>query len=282
LRVEQLGSVYWLSWYADQPPSSEEWLSLESLLKECNWQKWYLQVRGDRGRAPNQELVRLSTEAPPIRWTAKENGLVFSFRRDSGLSPGLFLDQRRNRSWVLNNSNGSKVLNLFCYTGGFSVCAAAGGAQKVVSVDLSRPFLDRAKENFALNSLSSTDHEFRAIDSREYLAWAAKKKLLFDLVICDPPSFGRSKSGVFRFERDFNGLIRQLAAVTAPGGVILFATNFEGWDIDTFTERASCGLETHSMAIRPTPSPDLDFELPRQNRNMKSAFFVSRKSDPGS
>lgn len=276
LRADQLGPVIHFSWFADQEPSESEWQSIRRLCEELGWDNWYLQVRGNRGRSPNEEKIIRGPKARfENRWIGEENGLRFEFRTDTGLSPGLFLDQRRNRLWVKENARDKDVLNLFSYTGGFSVAAAAGGAKKVVSVDVSRPFIEWSKTNFTLNSLPLEPHEFRVMDSREYLAWAAKKGHKFDLVICDPPSFSRSKTGgVFRIEKDFEALLDQLNAVTRPGGRILFAMNFEGWTLETFAKRLNKWLaKTKAGRLKRTPTPDWDFELPGTDRQMKSAFI---------
>lgn len=276
LRADQLGSVIHFSWFADQEPSESEWKSIRRLCEELGWENWYLQVRGNRGRSPNEEKIIRGTKAEfENRWIGEENGLRFEFRTDTGLSPGLFLDQRRNRLWVKENASGKSVLNLFSYTGGFSVAAAVGGAARVVSVDVSRQFIEWSKTNFALNSIPLEPHEFRVMDSREYLAWAAKKGHKFDLVICDPPSFSRSKTGgVFRIEKDFEVLLDQLNAVTRPGGRILFAMNFEGWTVETFAKRLNKWLaKTKAGRLKRTPTPDWDFELPDTDRQMKSAFI---------
>lgn len=275
LRVEKLGPVHWLQWFEDQTPTEKEWTAIHRLLALQGWEKWYLQVRGNRGRAPNEETLVPGPIEFPQRWESHEGTTKFEFRTDSGLSPGLFLDQRRNREWVLENSRDRRVLNLFCYTGGFSVCAARGGATQVVSVDVSKTFLEWAKRNFELNGLSLEGHEFRAIDSREYLAWAKKKGLRFDLVICDPPSFGRSKLGVFRIDKDFDSLLEALVDVTAPGGRILFSSNYEAWSTEKFAARVlEWSTKTkRRLRLAPTPAPDWDFELPRQPKNMKS-FFI--------
>ncbi|HVK60276.1 MAG TPA: class I SAM-dependent methyltransferase, partial [Bdellovibrionales bacterium] len=212
-----------------------------------------------------------------LRWTAKERELEFEFRRDAGLSPGLFLDQRANRAFIEGESQKRKVLNLFCYTGGFSVAAAKGGAEKVVSVDVSKTFLEWTKRNFELNGLALEPHEFRAIDAREYLAWAKKKSLTFDRIICDPPSFGRSQAGVFKIEKDLDALVESLIAVTAPHGKILFSLNFEGWDRDEFVSRMQSAAAKFPQAkLSPTPAPDLDFEMPHSERNMKSVLITIR------
>ena len=271
LRVEQLGDVVHLNWFRDSYPSEAEWASIEKLCQIKNWKTWYLQIRADRGADPVTDRVLESESTPPERWTALENGFTYEFRRETGLSPGLFLDQRQNRKWIQETAKGERVLNLFCYTGGFSVAAAKGGAEQVVSVDVSKTFLDWAKHNFELNGLDTSAHEFRAMDAGEYLTWAAKKGLKFDTVICDPPSFARTntrgKSKLFRIEDEFADLIKACAAVATKR--ILFSTNYEQWTTDDFAQRAQKALPS-TAKVTSTPAPDLDFELPRQPRNMKS------------
>jgi 23S rRNA (cytosine1962-C5)-methyltransferase len=277
LRAEQLGPVTHFSWYGDVEPTDRDLARIRRLAELKGWQRWYLQTRGNRGRTPNSETKIPGPLEIPERWSGEENGLRFEYRSESGLSPGLFLDQRRNRAWVKANAQGKSVLNLFCYTGGFSVAAASGGASKTVSVDVSKPFLEWAKTNFVLNDLATEQHEYRAMDSREYLAWAKKKGLRFDLVICDPPSFGRSpKLGVFSIAKDFAPLMESLLDVTAEGGRILFSSNFENWTIDDFERRTRALLQEKRWRAKllATPSPDWDFELPKQKRNMKSFFVV--------
>ena len=127
-------------------------------------------------------------------WVGSEHGLKFVFKSNQGWSPGLFLDQRANRNWVHQNSAGKTVLNLFCYTGGFSVAAAKGGAERVESVDTSAATLNWSKENFAANDIDVSQHGFFKSDAREFLKIAKKKERQFDTIICDPPSFARSKN----------------------------------------------------------------------------------------
>lgn len=272
LRLEKLGEVASLNWFRDTYPNHDEWSSIHRLLEIKGWREWYLQIRADRGKDPISDRSTASEPAPPERWLARENGLAFEFRRETGLSPGLFLDQRRNRAWLAQSAQGKRVLNLFCYTGGFSVAAAAAGAEQVVSVDVSKPFLEWTKRNFEINDLGLEPHEFRAIDSGEYLAWAAKKGLKFDIVICDPPSFARTnskgKSTVFKIENEFEDLVAKCAAV---GRTILFSTNFEQWSLDDLARKTQKALPNAKLLA--TPPADLDFELPRQPKNMKSLLI---------
>ncbi len=271
LRVERLGDVHDFQWFADDPPRENDWADLRRLAELKGWARWRLHLRRDRGRNPNGQSTWESAPGLPEKWVASENGLMFEFRAGQGLSSGLFLDQRANREWARTVSRGLDVLNLFCYTGGFSVAAAAGGAAKTVSVDLSRNALEWAKTNFTLNGLDPAAHEFRAMDAREFLGYAAKKGLFYDLVVCDPPSFGRGGKGVFRIDKDLPALVRACATVLKPRGRLLLSCNFEGWNENDFAgeiRKAGSGL-----SFQVPPPPDWDFETPRDPRVMKSALL---------
>src|SRR6185369_2318348 len=135
------------------------------------------------------------------------------------------------------------------------------------------------KRNFELNDVSLEGHEFRAMDGREYLAWAAKKGITFDLVVCDPPSFSRSKAGVFRLDKDIESLVQQCFAVVAKGGTLLFSCNYEVWEEEEFrnrVKRAIANEKNSKPRLSRSWSPDPDFELPRETHNMKS-ILISRE-----
>jgi 23S rRNA G2069 N7-methylase RlmK/C1962 C5-methylase RlmI len=170
----------------------------------------------------------------------------------------------------------------------------------VVSVDLSAKFLDWAKENFVANQLdpaskntdASPRFEFRAIETRAYLAWAKKQGLRFDLMICDPPSFARTDKGVFRIETDFEALLIECVSLLAPGGRLLVCSNFEGWTVPQWwqqLQRLLPKLQSHyltqsralkareearlKLRLQNPTSPDWDFEFPREERAMKCAVI---------
>jgi 23S rRNA (cytosine1962-C5)-methyltransferase len=281
LRAEVLGEVTDLQWFSDESPSTEDWDDINALLKLTHARSWRLHLRNDRGKKPLGEKVWSSQPHPPARWYIHENGLRFEARSDTGLSSGLFLDQRANRQWVKENSKDKTILNLFCYTSGFSVAAVRGDATKTVNVDLSKNFLEWSKMNFSLNGIPVASHEFRAMDAREYLKYARKKSLSFDLVICDPPSFSRGDKGVFQLEKELGDILRQLSEVTAQGGAVLFCTNFEGWH-GTHEFRIAVGEEIKKQKLPLTfdtkkwpelPPADLDFEMPGEPRLMKALLL---------
>src|SRR5215213_9403 len=121
-----------------------------------------------------------------------ENGLKFIVNLSDYLDTGLFLDHRITRQMVKEQSNEKRVLNLFSYTGSFSVYAIAGKASKVVSVDLSNTYLYWAKRNVELNFPSFDQHNLVQADVKKYLKHLQKES--FDLIIMDPPTFSNSKT----------------------------------------------------------------------------------------
>ncbi|MDQ6631424.1 MAG: pseudouridine synthase [Verrucomicrobiota bacterium] len=186
-------------------------------------------------------------EIAPEEFLVREYGVKFALRFSEGYSVGLFLDQRENRCRLLTNYigpdffisdisslgsleenlcplQGLTVLNTFAYTCGFSVCAARAGA-KVTSLDLSKKYLNWGKQNFALNHLEMSNHEFICGDVFDWLRRWAKKKRVFDVVILDPPTFSHSKkSGCFQAEKNYGKLIKAALPILKPNG-ILFASN---------------------------------------------------------
>jgi 23S rRNA (cytosine1962-C5)-methyltransferase len=153
-------------------------------------------------------------------------------------------------------------LNLFSYTCGFSVYAAAGGASKVVSVDVSQTFLDWGKLNFTLNGLDPNGYEFWCADSLEFVNRTVRRGRTFDIIICDPPSFGRSKRGVFRLEKDLPGLVAELFSILNKNGLLLVSCNFEKWTTDEMRSALARPLLREQFTERPLPGAGLDFLEP--------------------
>jgi len=159
--------------------------------------------------------------------TIVESGLLFRVNLSDYLDTGLFLDHRPARSAVREASPGARVLNLFSYTGAFSVYAASGGAAKVLSVDLSNTYLAWSKENFKLNGLDSENHKVLKADVMDYLDESRRTDAAWDIIVVDPPTFSNSSMAKqdFDINRDWPSLLGLCKKVLAPGGVILFSTN---------------------------------------------------------
>ncbi len=131
----------------------------------------------------------------PEQTEFKENGLLFSSNIRDAAKTGFFLDQRDNRALIGRFAKDADVLNLFSYTGGFSIFAAAGGARRVTSVDISKPAIEAVKRNFEINQLK-TEHRDVATDAFEFVEQELTAKRKYDLVITDPPSFAPNEKSV--------------------------------------------------------------------------------------
>ncbi|HLL00477.1 MAG TPA: class I SAM-dependent methyltransferase [Myxococcaceae bacterium] len=173
------------------------------------------------------------------RFVVEEQGLKFWVNLGDYLDTGLFMDHRLTRARVREEAQGKRFLNLFAYTGAFTVYAAAGGAARTVTVDLSNTYLDWAEENLSLNGLADTRHTLIRADVLPWLEEQADEPDRYDLIVCDPPSFSTSKrmSGSFNVQRDHPRLLAALRAVMAPGGVLYFSTNFLGFELSEAAAR---------------------------------------------
>lgn len=162
-----------------------------------------------------------------------ENGHSFLINLSDYLDVGLFLDHRETRQWIASQSQGKQVLNTFAYTGSFSVYAAAGGAEKTTSVDLSETYCDWIKENLRLNSLSAEKNWVYKMDTLEFFRYAKRKNLSYDIIIIDPPTFSKNKGKTFSVERDYPELINSALELLRPGGFILFSNNCTNFHLDS-------------------------------------------------
>lgn len=162
-----------------------------------------------------------------------EGGLKFIINLTDYLDTGLFLDHRITRAMVRDEANGKRVLNLFCYTGSFSLYAAAGGAVEVTSVDLSKTYINWAKRNMQYNKLYKPEqHDFVHDDVLEWLKGVPRDR--YDLIICDPPTFSNSKrmDENFDLQRDHVPLLKSLLKILSEDGTIYFSNNYRGFELD--------------------------------------------------
>jgi len=179
--------------------------------------------------------MTLSLQTSPSLILFKENGLTFESDPVHGQKTGFFLDQRDNRLRVEKLSKNKSVLNVFAYTGGFSVYAARGGAKEVVSVDISAPALEGAVRNMAHNKLT-VYHETIAEDAFEVLVRMASQKRLFDVVIIDPPMFAQSEKQIEAALSAYRKLTRLGLSVLQKGGTFVQASCSSRVDADSFFE----------------------------------------------
>ena len=163
-----------------------------------------------------------------------EAGLQFEVDLHSYLDTGLFLDHRETRALVRQQAQGKRMLNLFAYTGSFSVYAAAGGALATTSVDLSNTYQAWTRRNLDLNGFSGDAHHLERADVFEYLDRAVRERRLFGLIVLDPPSFSNSKKmlEVLDVQRDHRRLIDHCLELLTPNGELYFSTNRRRFKLD--------------------------------------------------
>lgn len=163
---------------------------------------------------------------------ANENGLKFIINLSDYLDTGLFLDHRITRGLIQNIAKDKRVLNLFCYTGSFSVYAAVGEAREVQSVDLSRTYLAWAERNLILNVPDYKGHKVVHADVMQYLKTLSSAS--YDLIIMDPPTFSNSKrmDEFLDIQRDHVGLINECLRILEKRGLLFFSTNFTKFQIE--------------------------------------------------
>lgn len=167
-------------------------------------------------------------------FVVEEQGLRFWVNLADRLDTGLFLDHRLTRARVRDEVRGKRFLNLFAYSGAFTVYAAAGGANSSTSVDLSNTSMDWTARNLALNSLEARAHLLVRADALNWLSEAAEGPERWDIIVLDPPPFSTSKGmrGTFDVQRDHLRILGDALAVLAPGGKLYFSTNYRRFALD--------------------------------------------------
>lgn len=239
----------------------QEWLDLMSATAGATLdvppERVFFKRRGrQKGKTQHDKL-----DQSEHRMEVGEGGLKFLVNLRDYVDTGLFLDHRNTRAMVRKEAAGKRLLNLFCYTGSFTVYAVDGGAASTVSVDLSKTYLDWAKRNLLRNGFSEDGHRFVAADCREFVFNHAKGPL-FDLVVVDPPTFSNSKrtDADWNVQADAPELLGGLLELMSPGGVMYFSNNFRQFKFDR--QSIFCS-EVHEITNQTIPE---DFRNKRIHR----------------
>ncbi len=234
-----------------------------------------------RQRGEDSQYERVDTRGARI--TIAEGGSQFLVNLTDYLDTGIFLDHRPARLMVRGEAADKRVLNLFCYTGAFSVHAACAGAAVVTSVDLSKTYLAWAADNLVLNGFKTRaplpgvrpapaeegkpEERYPLIhaDVKAFLAEARREGKNWDIIVCDPPTFSNSKRSMENLDlnRDWAELCRSCLAVLAPGGSLYFSTNSRSLEFDP-------GLIGGAAAREGTTVSDLSaVSIPEDFRNKR-------------
>jgi 23S rRNA (cytosine1962-C5)-methyltransferase len=185
--------------------------------------------------------VLLAGRRAPEPLLVLENGLTFQVSLERGLNTGLFLDQRKNRRDLAGRVRGKRVLNLFSYTGAFSVAAAAAGASQVTSVDASSGYMEIARANFSANRLDPKGHEFVVGDCRGVLEEMLGRKACYDVIIMDPPSFSTTSKSRFTTLGGTSDLVAAALKLLRTGGVLIASSNHQKVDLADYLKELRRG-----------------------------------------
>ncbi|MGV3485624.1 MAG: class I SAM-dependent methyltransferase [Planctomycetaceae bacterium] len=182
---------------------------------------------------------------------AREGGLRFIVNLSDYIDTGLFLDHRITRSMVRDIAAGKRFLNLFAYTGAFTVYAAAGGARETTTVDWSHTYLQWAKRNMVLNGFDQPVHQFVRESAVDFV-YNHPRQPTYDLAVVDPPTFSNSKrtESLWDVQRDSLPLLQQLLLLMNPGGIIYFSNNFRGFKMDA---SALAATQVHEISNQTVP-----------------------------
>ncbi|MDO5059866.1 MAG: class I SAM-dependent methyltransferase [Neisseria sp.] len=217
-----------------QPEEYEEWLAgvTEAVAFVTGFSPEQIHLKR-RERQKGKEQYEKTGKAGED-FTVQENGRRFWVNLDKYLDTGLFLDHRNTRKKVGEIAAGKRFLNLFSYTGSFTVYAATGGALSSETVDLSNTYLDWARRNFALNGIDEAAHQIVRADVFQYLKQAAEEGKRFDLIVMDPPSFSNSKKmlDILDIQRDHAKLVDGAMALLERDGLMFFSNNLRSFVLD--------------------------------------------------
>jgi 23S rRNA (cytosine1962-C5)-methyltransferase len=199
----------------------ERWIeAVEPLLRELGIQGALL--RRSRKQAAASELA--FGQAPPEEVRIAEHGMTLLANLREGQKTGLFLDHRESRARVRDLAKQRTVLNLYGYTGGFSVAAGLGGATHVTTVDLAKPAIELSERTWLENGLAATQHEAVASDVPDWLRAANATARKFDLIVADPPNFAPNQAALEQALESYCALHAACLAMVSPSGLYLAAS----------------------------------------------------------
>lgn len=212
-------------------------------------------------RVPPSRLL-LGEEAP-LEQEVLEDGLKYLVDITAPMGVGFFPDYRLGRRLIRQLAPGRRLLNLFSYTGAFSVAALAGGATETVSVDASQKANTKALQNAQLNGFSPEQFKTITGEVQRTVNELAVKGERFELAVVDPPTFSKGKGGTWSTARDYTNLVRSLIQLMEPGGHILFTSNMAKMSMESFERALALGAGYRHLTILERVSTPSDYpELP--------------------
>ena len=203
-------------------------------------------------------------EQAPEPLLVTENGVQFATYLNEGLMTGIFLDQKEVRGRLVDGfAVGKTVLNMFSYTGAFSVAAAMGGAVATTSVDLAKRSLPKTTEQFEVNHLNLAAQKIIVMDVFDYFKYASRKGLSYDMIILDPPSFARNKKKVFSVAKNYGELVKDSIDILTDKGTLIASTNAANLSLAKYKKMVITALQEKNVRYKITDTYQLpaDFQV---------------------
>ena len=225
---------------------------LDSLVAHCNPRGIYLQ---ERWRPVTPDAAKggarhVRGETAPVTTEVTEDGLTFLVDLTAPVSPGLFIDLREGRRLCETVAHGRTVLNLFSFTGAFALRCIRAGARSVANVDAAAKAHARCRQNLAASGLDPESCEPLTGDVFKHLEKLRQRKRQFDLVIVDPPPYSQVRGTRFSAQRDWHDLMRAVAGVTSPGGLVLAVSNAQRLSDAEFLTSLGSGTHAEGRELR--------------------------------
>ena len=281
MTIDYFDGHYLFTWYSLGIYEFKE-IILKAFKERTEYKGIYQKKRFDsKGKYLDENDDFLFGEKAPAPLIVKENSVNFAIYLDDGAMVGVFLDQREVRKAIRDKYAKNKtVLNTFSYTGAFSVFAALGGAKETTSVDLAKRSLPKTTEQFNSNNIDLKKQNIIVEDVFNYFKYAVRKKLLFDMVVVDPPSFARSKKHTFSANKDYVKLLKEVIQITKNGGIIVASTNSANFSMMRFHDFIATAFKELKGKYRVLESHSLpkDFKVHDnfQEGNYLKVVFVTK------
>ncbi|MBF0823025.1 class I SAM-dependent rRNA methyltransferase [Enterococcus faecalis] len=222
----------------------------------------YEKIRFSTKDLPESQFLYGEQAPEPLLVT--ENGVQFATYLNEGLMTGIFLDQKEVRGRLVDGfAVGKTVLNMFSYTGAFSVAAAMGGAVATTSVDLAKRSLPKTTEQFEVNHLNLAAQKIIVMDVFDYFKYASRKGLSYDMIILDPPSFARNNKKVFSVAKNYGELVKDSIDILTDKGTLIASTNAANLSLAKYKKMVITALQEKNVRYKITDTYQLpaDFQV---------------------
>ncbi|WP_019244198.1 MULTISPECIES: class I SAM-dependent rRNA methyltransferase [Bacillus] len=266
ITIDYYDGYYLIQWYSKGIYSFRE--KILSALQQIGEYKGIYQKKrfDDKGQYVEDDDFVMGQQAP-LPLIIKENGVKLATYLNDGAMTGIFLDQREVRKSIRElYSNGAEMLNMFSYTGAFSVNSALGGAKVTTSVDVANRSRAKTIEQFSINDINVDQQQIVVDDVFQYFKYAARKEKAFDLIVLDPPSFAKTKRRTFSAAKDYTELLKETIMLIKNGGVIVASTNSSAFDMRRFKQF----IEIACKETKSTFSILEEYHLPSDFRTIKA------------